>query len=137
MKICSDCHIEKPLSAFNNLKKSKDGKAWRCADCNLISCSAWSKRNPNAKMKNYLVKAYGITFEDKVAMSDKQQNRCAICNTHQTQLKQTLAVDHDHKTGKIRELLCNNCNNALGRIKDSFELAIGLAKYLQKHQDII
>ena len=44
-----------------------------------------------------------------------------------------LAVDHCHKTGKIRQLLCSNCNPAIGFIKDSPELARKMADYLERH----
>jgi hypothetical protein len=45
-----------------------------------------------------------------------------------------LCVDHDHKTGKVRQLLCRNCNMVLGQVGDNANLLEEMIKYLQKHQ---
>ena len=58
-----------------------------------------------------------------------QGNLCAIC---QTKLEEK-CLDHDHKTGKIRDLLCNNCNAGLGKFQDNPELLIKAADYLKEH----
>lgn len=57
---------------------------------------------------------YGITQEDYDRMFDNQKGCCAICGIHQSKLKQKLHVDHCHNTGKVRKLLCRNCNIHLG-----------------------
>jgi hypothetical protein len=69
-------------------------------------------------------------------MADRQGNRCAICNTHAAAIEHAsfkhnpLVIDHDHRTGKIRGLLCSTCNNMLGHAKDNPSLLIAAAKYL-------
>ncbi|MBE3042995.1 endonuclease VII domain-containing protein [Candidatus Bathyarchaeota archaeon] len=63
-------------------------------------------------------------------MSDAQNHVCVICGG--TNGKKRLAVDHDHRTGVIRGLLCNRCNQALGLMRDSYELLTNAIKYLQK-----
>lgn len=65
-------------------------------------------------------------------MGEIHGNKCAICNLHQAELSLTLAVDHCHKTGKIRGLLCVNCNQGIGKFKDSVFLLEAAIKYLQK-----
>lgn len=67
--------------------------------------------------KLYLMKAYGITQEDYEQMLDAQSNQCAICGVYRAKL----AIDHDHKTGKVRGLLCRKCNRGLGYFKDNAE----------------
>ena len=62
--------------------------------------------HPNDK---YLMKTYGITADDWLEMCHKQGGVCKICKLHRK-----LSVDHDHKTGKVRGLLCYRCNVSLG-----------------------
>ncbi|MCH8329663.1 MAG: hypothetical protein IIB81_04705, partial [Nanoarchaeota archaeon] len=62
------------------------------------------------KQRAYNLKQYGLTIEDYNNMFIEQGGCCGICGTHQSKLKLRLAVDHDQKTGKVRGLLCNNCN---------------------------
>ncbi len=69
-------------------------------------------------------------------MHDAQNGLCAICNQPETAFMKNkimyLAVDHDHKTGKIRGLLCSNCNNGLGRFYDNVELLQNAIGYIEK-----
>lgn len=93
----------------------------------------WNRKNfdkKNAKRYKWL---YGITLEQYNAMFDIQKGCCAICNKHQTEFKRRLSVDHCHETGKVRQLLCDLCNRALGYFKDSPELLETAASYLRKH----
>ena len=70
--------------------------------------------------KNYLLtKQYGISLETYNEMFENQQGCCAICGKHQAEFKRSLAVDHDHVTGKVHGLLCSGCNNTLGHMKDN------------------
>jgi len=63
-----------------------------------------------------------------------QEGKCAVCNKHQAEFKKALAVDHNHKNGKIRALLCNHCNTALGLLLEDKILILKLAKYVEKHE---
>jgi protein-arginine kinase activator protein McsA len=65
-------------------------------------------------------------------MREAQNNRCYICNSGPAN-NQSLHVDHDHITGKVRKLLCNNCNNGIGKLKDSIEILNKAIKYLKEH----
>lgn len=82
----------------------------------------WYKRNKNkawiTKRRFGLRQKFGITLEDYERMFRKQRGRCGICNRHAKTFTKSLAVDHCHKTGKIRGLLCGMCNSFLGRIHD-------------------
>jgi Recombination endonuclease VII len=79
---------------------------------------------------------YGITLADYNRMLEEQNHVCAIClqgETMQTNGKvKRLSVDHDHKTGAVRGLLCQRCNTTLGRYEDNPELMKNLISYLQK-----
>ena len=73
----------------------------------------WSQESRNDRLQ----RQYSITEELYSKIFQKQEGRCAICNCHQHY--QRLSVDHDHKTGMVRGLLCTNCNRGLGRFFDS------------------
>lgn len=61
-----------------------------------------------------------ITFEKYEQLRGAQNYSCAICNTHESRLSKALAVDHDHKTGKIRGLLCMDCNLLVVRVLEKY-----------------
>jgi hypothetical protein len=77
--------------------------------------------------ENHLKNLYGLTPEDYNNMVLESNNSCSICN--ETFIK-TPHVDHDHITGKIRGLLCHNCNAVLGNAKDNPQILINAAEYL-------
>lgn len=99
-----------------------------------------SKRTPEerkrklteAVYKHVLRKKFGLSLEDYDAMMTKQDNRCAICGSYQTYKK--LAVDHDHKTGKVRGLLCNDCNIGIGYLKDNEQTLENAIEYLKRNK---
>ena len=62
-----------------------------------------------------------------------QQGKCAICKKHSTEFKRNLAVDHDHKTGKIRGLLCYRCNAILGHYENK-DFINSIKNYLEKQE---
>lgn len=84
-----------------------------------------------------LQRKYGLTTYDLAAMAEKQDHRCAICGEKEKEqrngLSKHLAVDHDHVTGKVRELLCTACNKGLGHFKDDIDLMLKAIAYLRKH----
>lgn len=68
-------------------------------------------------------------------MLEEQHGVCAICGKPETKPNaKYLAVDHDHKTGEVRGLLCNNCNRALGLLQDNTEVLQNAINYLKKHE---
>lgn len=86
------------------------------------------------KAKNYSLKRrYGITLLDYRAMLKKQKGKCAICDKLDSDCKRGLVVDHNHRTGHVRGLLCNYCNtNVVGRHGDDYRRMQGFILYLQK-----
>jgi hypothetical protein len=92
----------------------------------------WRKRNPYYHRYRDIRVKYGLTPEQYDAMVLAQDSKCAICGDVMIQVN----VDHDHETSKVRELLCQLCNQGLGCFKDRpdvLELAI---EYLCKHREI-
>lgn len=87
---------------------------------------------PFTKEKNrfyHLLKTYGLTKATYDDLFDRQGGRCAICGWSDWS-DQNPAVDHDHASGKVRGLLCTNCNTALGLIKDDPKIAQAMIDYL-------
>jgi hypothetical protein len=81
---------------------------------------------------------YKLSKEEFYQLYYKQDGRCAISgepiSIEKVQGIRQAVVDHCHKTGKIRGLLCQNCNRALGKFKDSPDLLRKAAEYIEKHQ---
>ena len=82
----------------------------------------------------FLQWSYGITIEDYEAMLDAQDGRCAIsaCDATEPGGRGGWHVDHDHVTGKVRGLLCTNCNSGLGRFRDDPAVLRAAADYLER-----
>lgn len=80
--------------------------------------------------KQWLKTKYGLTSDEWQKMYDAQNGCCAICGMH----RKALVVDHDHRTGRVRELLCTKCNNGLGMFNDQVTLFEHAIQYLRRHK---
>lgn len=151
-KICSTCGKRLPISAFNRDKSRKDGYQYRCKNCyrdwyNTRYATEKSFREKRSQhfSKYYAEKyptlqeqknaskflaMYGITREQFAEMSTLQGDLCKICQKPPSG-KTRLSVDHDHKTRKIRGLLCDNCNKGLGVFQDNPDLLAAAIEYLK------
>ena len=89
----------------------------------------YNKPEYKEKKADYrLRKRYGITSRDKQDIYDNQDGNCAICNKY-VSLKD-IVVDHNHATGRVRGLLCNGCNTALGLLREDPETISGMQRYI-------
>ena len=118
---------------LNNREKSNEAsKKWK--DCNKErvkkTAKEWYIKNKLKQRDYQLQYDYNITLEEYNKLFEKQNGNCAICGKHQSYLKKGLSVDHDHVTGKIRGLLCNNCNAGIGLLKDDIKLLTIAINYL-------
>jgi hypothetical protein len=110
-----------------------------CRSCTRRRIKQWNNNNLD-KLKEMWRKAcwkqkgIHITKEHYDKLFLKQNKCCAICNTLAKGLKRRLDVDHNHKTGKVRGLLCAGCNIGLGRFKDNSSLLKKAAVYLNAHR---
>jgi len=126
-----------------NLKKSRKYEQThkRHRDPERIArTKEWIKKHPDRVAEIARKHNYGITPEEYKEKVKKQRNRCALCGNkethkdHRSGKVRVLSVDHDHKTNKLRGLLCGNCNRGLGMFKDSIDLLLKAIKYLKKHK---
>jgi hypothetical protein len=91
----------------------------------------WSLKTPCPN--SGLRRLYGISGRTYNRMRQQQKGKCAICGKSAEEIGKRLTVDHDHKTGKVRGLLCGMCNSALGFAKDSTEVLGAAIKYLKEN----
>ena len=82
------------------------------------------------------LKQYGLDISDYEAMFVAQNERCAICLRHASELKTFMHVDHNHKTGRTRGLLCTYCNIGIGRFADDPDRMERARDYLRRYQDV-
>ena len=92
---------------------------------------AYLKDHPGVVRKSYLKRTYGLTPDAYDSMLIGQGGVCAGCGSLPPEGK-NLFVDHNHTTGEVRGLLCNNCNRAVGNMHDDPNIAATLSEYLRQ-----
>lgn len=91
----------------------------------------WYHNNKDYHRNFRFKKKFGITLEDYNVMLDKQDYKCAICREKKVYSRRKyLSVDHCHKTGRVRGLLCDACNLGLGKFNDNPDLLVRAVTYL-------
>ena len=130
MKTCNKCGVEKPLDEYHTPKTRPNGMG-TCKQCINSAALARYHADPDRARNNQLKRKFGITAKQYDAMYQEQAGRCGICAVHQSELTKRLAVDHNHATGKVRGLLCDDCNIGLGKLKDSPSILRKALNYLE------
>lgn len=95
------------------------------------------KRSYDTQKASFIKSTYGITITDYYEMLQFQNELCAICGKPETRKNKytgtcRLHIDHDHKTGKVRGLLCSKCNVVLGAFGDNIEILMSAINYLRQ-----
>ena len=153
-KSCAPCSIKSGLEKLNNEELMKP---YRKKEKQKKRLDKWREENPEkyqeqykndtSKQKSreyyhnnkvnvkdtYLQTNYGITLKDYNFLLEKQNEKCKICNSECSTGK-SLAVDHNHETGKIRGLLCKNCNTSIGLLKENISVLENAIIYLSFHE---
>lgn len=111
---------------FNKSDKRKEWKERAKEQNSEYGKKYWQK----TKDKKVHLKLYNITLDDYQQMYTIQNGRCSICNILEIESGIVLNVDHCHTTGKVRGLLCRNCNTSLGLLEDNIYIIKNLIKYL-------
>jgi hypothetical protein len=107
---CKKCHTEKTIQYQKKNKEKVNSKNLK-----------WDKDNPDKRRDAYYRRTYGITLDEYNNLHLNQSGKCKLCKDVEVLPKSRLGVDHCHDTGRIRGLLCDLCNTALGRLGDSVE----------------
>lgn len=165
LRRCKDCGEEKPATAFSKLKGGLRPYCKPCAAARLRDWREKNKdhvaeytreyhsrpeykekhrernrqryqRDPDVFRRTRLIREFGITLEQYQLMFAEQDGKCAICRKPCKSGRQ-LAVDHCHDTGKVRGLLCMNCNRAIGWLEDDVDRLMAAAAYILSYQDVL
>lgn len=141
-KRCAGCGETKARDEFYASKNRRDGMHGYCKPCADARSHAWKvanvervreygrdwrRLNLDRRRASERLTKYGVSPDEFESMLRAQDGRCAICVD---EFPATPHVDHCHETGKIRGLLCNNCNTGLGRFRDNPMLLQAATIYL-------
>lgn len=122
------------MTLFNGIGGEHDYKTREGKNAYL---RAYRKATPELEKARSLRDNFGISLDEYNQMLSAQNGVCAICKQPETHKRndkvKALAVDHDHGTGKIRGLLCADCNTGIGKLKDSVNVLQSAIDYLRKH----
>ena len=137
-KKCSVCSEVKPLEEFHNHANHWTKKNKRCKPCQNSNAKAYRKRIGSSEFRwRGIEKEHGVSIWLFHGMLLEQRSECPICEqalvvTPKKTVKSPV-VDHDHKTGKVRGILCGSCNFALGQLKDNPASMLRAANYIEDH----
>lgn len=149
MKPCLKCGCAKTPTNTSIDKRRNDGLCIYCKHClkkqrntpEAIKSRKEKQKEYYTKNKNTILintreynlkKKFNILEEDYLSILKLQNYSCEICGKNEKEFVRRLAVDHCHSTGKIRGLLCHNCNTGLGKLGDSIESLTKALNYLKE-----
>ena len=151
-KECKECHLILPVEDFytKGMPSGKIGYHYKCKKCSNII--RYKRKVSHPTQRSFVVKEmrslqlnldrqknraknYGMTLEQLNEMISKQNNKCYICGLPgEENVHGVLCIDHCHSSLKVRKLLCNSCNVALGQLKDDMSYIRKLVDYLKLHK---
>lgn len=95
---------------------------------------AYYQRNKDSYKDKYILRRHGLTQDQYTLLLEGQDYKCAICKVDFEEIgRKRTHIDHCHRSGKIRAILCNTCNQALGLLKDDTNLLQRAITYLEYH----
>ena len=136
-RICTKCNIRKGIFEFSKRTAHVTGyKAW-CKACDSEAFNKHRYKNLERSRERERVSHYKSTYKLEpelaaaLAMAANRIGKCPIC--HDTE---TLVLDHDHHTNKVRDLICSQCNALLGNARDNLNILYEAIAYLKKHKGV-
>lgn len=139
-KRCRDCSAIKEISEFPLTGRNRAYRGSYCRPCLAKKIREKRARNPvehRQRYRDYQLKSmYGIPAGGYERMLDLQGGVCAICRKRERWKGKSLCVDHDHKTGAVRGLLCNSCNTGLANFCENTESLLNAAAYLRASRSV-
>ncbi len=130
-KPCKVGHISERYTSNFNCLSCRDQYNDKHKEYRNTYYKSYYKNNKTIYHKINLKKNYDLTLEQYNELLEQQNHCCLICHVHQSKLRRKLAVDHSHKSGKIRGLLCTKCNTILGTFDDNIKLLESAIYYLK------
>lgn len=138
-KICTICKELKELSCFSKAGRKETLRS-NCKTCDSKKYKEWKNKNRSAYLlsstNSGLKLRYGIGLKEYDQLLKEQNYCCKICKTKTPGRKDVkrFAVDHCHKTNKIRGLLCMACNTAIGLLNEDPDIFKSAQEYLKEHR---
>jgi hypothetical protein len=86
--------------------------------------------------EKHRLKRYGLSLAHYLHLLTQQEERCAICGRHRSEFNKDLCIDHDHRTGEVRGLLCDACNKGIGFLQDNPGVVQAAADYLYEKRQL-
>lgn len=136
-KSCTHCGEEKSLSYFSKERSTSNIYRSYCKPCAVKRVQKKRENDTTWWRKYQLKRDFGMTLHQYEQMLEEQAYRCAICNNLfdvEVQARKP-NLDHDHKTGRVRGVLCFGCNTTLGKVGDSIDTLRNAIAYLEKHSN--
>ena len=137
-KRCSVCKCIKNLREFSTDKRTMSGKRCYCRLCSRVLHKKYYEKNKERLKGITRQRIYKISNEQYNKILLEQNGVCSICGFPETAtISKTdkrikdLAVDHCHKTGKVRGLLCRRCNKGIGLFQEDIDLLASATSYLE------
>ena len=140
MKQCKKCKQWKPFEmySYKRPKNRKPGLQPRCKSCCSEDTRIWNLKNKETSRERYLQRRYQMSENEYDSMLLFQNNRCLLCDVEFNDTKfgpDFPVVDHCHTSGKVRGILCNECNRGLGYFHDNPEALSKAASYVQNTKE--
>jgi len=120
-----------PVKHYKGVRKALLKRRENPVEAELLRARdrARNRANPNVKRNSRMKRTYGITLLDFEELKKQQKQMCAVCG--KPFLKTTPHIDHDHKTGVVRGLLCSHCNIGIGNLMDNPRILENAITYLK------
>jgi len=131
--LCPKCKEEKPLEKFKSF--------YVCKECSkAYERKRWASQPQEKRRAKWLKTKYNLLYATYEQMFLEQNGKCKVCDidisiTTSSNSHSTACVDHSHSTGKVRSLLCNHCNRALGLLKENEKVIANLLKYIRSFNE--
>jgi hypothetical protein len=126
---------------FHKNRSRENGLSTECKECQN---KKYTKLTDQKKRERHILRYYGMKWGEYKRLYDEQNGKCPICdiplqflNGKKGQRRDSTHVDHCHKTGQIRNLLCNQCNLALGYFADNIIVMEKATKYLKRWEALL
>lgn len=138
MKSCNVCGVELVIgTTWTEARKKHHMNS--CNSCNHTKSKTWKQENKQAaqdsQRKSMRKLRYGLTEEAFSLRYTEQGGCCAICSTPLETTGKNTHIDHDHNTGKVRGLLCNNCNTGIGKFSEDTVTLQKAILYIERHKE--
>lgn len=139
-RTCNKCNITQLPSSFREYKKRKTNgdifyhRLSICKKCEIPITNAMNKRYKETgySREHNLKRLFNMTIQEYNDLFKSQSFKCKICYRNKDINEKNFPVDHDHLTGKVRAILCPQCNLAIGGYKDNWKLILNAIKYLKE-----